>query len=133
MAKKEDNSSMAIVAIVAVVAIVVLIMNSGSKVSLQEAETTVGETARKTIYNTPYSANDPECGDGRCDEGETCDSCPSDCTECEIEDELDSDWKVCTCVGYGPNGETVQTLCPLDSECSICCDRAYGTPNPSAN
>ncbi len=36
MAKKTDNSSMAIVAIVAVVAIVVLIMNSGGGLVIQQ-------------------------------------------------------------------------------------------------
>lgn len=51
------------------------------KESFYTAKTTDSGNVNLTVMHNPY------CGDGTCDSGESCSSCPSDCGVCEEEEE----------------------------------------------
>ena len=43
-----------------------------------------GDGIDQDCDGSDLSCDDPSCGDGTCDTGETCSSCPSDCGECSL-------------------------------------------------
>ena len=51
--------------------------------NVDDSEGLAAETKTLTVIVEPVPIPEPYCGDGNCDDGECCSSCPQDCGECE--------------------------------------------------